>query len=203
MSRKFRYIIVVGFCITSASDMAGISTGKPPAWHTPRLISSTRCLKWVWQGLMSDQVLMIAMTGLPAESLRSYPICAVRERWPNERRSFTQNQRWLRRSSGFLRLVKLGSRFLDHARPFRLLGAQPLAEELRRAGAHLGALLREALLHLRSLEDLVQFGIELRHRLLRSPGGSDDALERAGLEAGQSLLGHRGRVRGARHATRA
>ena len=58
--------MVVGFCITSASDIAGISTGKPPACQTPRFTSSTRCLKWVWQELMSDQVLMMAMTGLPA-----------------------------------------------------------------------------------------------------------------------------------------
>jgi hypothetical protein len=49
MARKLRYIMVVGFCITSASDIAGISTGKPPACHTPRFTSSTRCLKWVWQ----------------------------------------------------------------------------------------------------------------------------------------------------------
>jgi hypothetical protein len=46
--------------------MAGISTGKPPACQTPRFTSSTRCLKWVWQGLMSLQVLTIAITGLPA-----------------------------------------------------------------------------------------------------------------------------------------
>ena len=58
--------MVVGFCITSASDIAGISTGKPPACQTPRFTSSARCLKCVWQVLMSDQVLMIAMTGLPA-----------------------------------------------------------------------------------------------------------------------------------------
>jgi len=32
----------------------------------PRLTSSTRCLKCEWQGLMSLQVLMMAMTGLPA-----------------------------------------------------------------------------------------------------------------------------------------
>ncbi len=58
--------MVVGFCMVSASAMAGISKGKPPACHTPRFTSSARCLKWVWQWLMSDQVLMIPMTGLPA-----------------------------------------------------------------------------------------------------------------------------------------
>ena len=46
--------------------IAGISTGKPPACQTPRFTSSARCRKCVWQVLMSDQVLMIAITGLPA-----------------------------------------------------------------------------------------------------------------------------------------
>jgi len=66
MASRLRYIMVVGFCIGSASEIAGISTGKPPACQTPRFTSSARCRKCVWQGLMSDQVLMIAMTGLPA-----------------------------------------------------------------------------------------------------------------------------------------
>ena len=58
--------MVVGFCMDSDSTTVGISTGKPPACSTPRLMSSTRCLKWVWQGLMSLQVLTMAITGLPA-----------------------------------------------------------------------------------------------------------------------------------------
>jgi hypothetical protein len=61
-----RYIIVVGFWNGSLSVIAGNSTGKPPASHTPRFTSSTRCLKWEWQGLMSLQVLTIAITGFPA-----------------------------------------------------------------------------------------------------------------------------------------
>jgi hypothetical protein len=56
----------VGLRNGSDSDIAGSSTGKPPAAHTPRLTSSTRSLKWMWQGLMSLQVLRIAITGLPA-----------------------------------------------------------------------------------------------------------------------------------------
>jgi hypothetical protein len=32
----------------------------------PRFTSSARWRKWLWQGLMSLQVLMIAITGLPA-----------------------------------------------------------------------------------------------------------------------------------------
>ena len=66
MARKFRYIMVVGFWNGSERVIAGSSTGKPPACQTPRLTSSTRCLKCVWQGLMSLQVLMMAITGFPA-----------------------------------------------------------------------------------------------------------------------------------------
>ena len=56
---------MVGFWNGSDSDIAGSSSGNPPADHTPRFTSSTRCLKCVWHGLMSDHVLTIAMTGLP------------------------------------------------------------------------------------------------------------------------------------------
>ena len=42
----------------------------------------------------------MAITGLPAKSSAPKPVCLVRERWPNERRSSRPNQRWLRRSVG-------------------------------------------------------------------------------------------------------
>jgi hypothetical protein len=60
--------MVVGFCSDSDSDSAGSSTGKPPAISTPRLTSSTRLLKCMWQGCTSDQVLTIAMIGRPFHS---------------------------------------------------------------------------------------------------------------------------------------
>ena len=63
-----RYIMVVGLTKLSDTDSAGSSTGKPPAIRMPRFTSSTRCLKWLWQGCRSDQVLMIAITGLPVHS---------------------------------------------------------------------------------------------------------------------------------------
>ena len=66
IASRFRYSIVVGFWNGSDNDIAGSSTGNPPADQTPRLTSSTRCLKCVWHGLMSLQVLMMAITGLPA-----------------------------------------------------------------------------------------------------------------------------------------
>ena len=84
----------------SGSASAGSSIGKPPACSTPFFTSSTRCRKWVWQGLMSDQVLRMPITGLPAQSSSDQPICKARERWPKERRSAGPNQRVLRRLSG-------------------------------------------------------------------------------------------------------
>ena len=88
--------MVVGFNSNSDSDSAGNSIGKPPAIRTPRLTSSTRDLKCMWQGCASDQVLMIAITGRSFHSSGAYPICIVRERWPKARRSSGANQRALR-----------------------------------------------------------------------------------------------------------
>ena len=50
----------------SLSDITGTSTGNPPVWSTPRLMSCARSRKCVWQVLNSLQVLRIATTGLPA-----------------------------------------------------------------------------------------------------------------------------------------
>ena len=68
MARKLRYSMVVGLTSDSLSEMAGSSSGNPPAWKTPRLTSSTRCLKCEWHWLASLQVLTIAITGLPTQS---------------------------------------------------------------------------------------------------------------------------------------
>ncbi len=68
IASKLRYSIVVGLTIGSDSEIAGNSSGKPPACSTPRLTSSTRCLKCAWHWFRSDQVFRIAITGLPAQS---------------------------------------------------------------------------------------------------------------------------------------
>ena len=68
---RLRYIMVVGFWNGSLSEIAGSSTGNPPACQMPRFTSSARSLKWVWHGLISDQVLTTAITGLPVQSARS------------------------------------------------------------------------------------------------------------------------------------
>ena len=63
--------MVVGLTKVSASDIAGSSTGKPPACSTPRFTFSARERKCAWHGLMSLQVLMMPMTGLPFQSSAS------------------------------------------------------------------------------------------------------------------------------------
>ena len=68
IASMLRYIMVVGFMKFSLSDMQGISTGMPPACKTPFLTFSAKILKCRWQGLISDQVLMMPITGLPAQS---------------------------------------------------------------------------------------------------------------------------------------
>ena len=71
MARKLRYIMVVGFTKVSDSDIAGSSIGKPPACSTPRLTFSARARRCAWQGLISLQVLMMPITGLPVQSSAS------------------------------------------------------------------------------------------------------------------------------------
>src|ERR1700730_1156867 len=100
IANRLRYSMVVGFRNDSDSDSAGSSMGKPPAISTPRLTSSTRDLKCMWQGCASDQVLRIAITGRPFHSSGAYPICIARERWPKALRSSGANQRALHRISG-------------------------------------------------------------------------------------------------------
>ena len=71
MARKLRYSMVVGLTNGSASEMAGSSSGNPPACSTPRFTSSARARRWAWQALMSLQVLMMPITGLPPQSWAS------------------------------------------------------------------------------------------------------------------------------------
>ena len=63
--------MVEGFTNGSASDIAGSSIGKPPACSTPRFTFSARARRCAWQALISLQVLMMPITGLPAQSSAS------------------------------------------------------------------------------------------------------------------------------------
>ncbi len=86
IASRFRYSIAVGFWnVSPPIEPAGSSTGYPPACHTPRFTASARSRRWVWQGLISLQVLMMPITGLFRCSSAPNPICRVRERWLNAR----------------------------------------------------------------------------------------------------------------------
>ena len=52
----------------SPSDITGNSTGKPPASSTPRLTCSARPRKCALQGVSSDQVLQMPITGRPSKA---------------------------------------------------------------------------------------------------------------------------------------
>ena len=62
---KLRYNIAVGLIKVSPKDITGNSTGNPPASITPFLTNSANSRKCALQGVNSDQVLQIPMTGFP------------------------------------------------------------------------------------------------------------------------------------------
>ncbi len=64
--------MVVGRCSDSLSDIAGNSSGKPPASQTPRLTASATSFKDPLHGFNSDHVFAIPITGCGDQtSLRS------------------------------------------------------------------------------------------------------------------------------------
>jgi hypothetical protein len=56
----------------------------PPVSHTPGFTTCATSRKWPWRVFVSDQVLTIAIAGLPAKSLSVSPFCSVRDRCANE-----------------------------------------------------------------------------------------------------------------------
>ena len=133
MARRLRYSMVVGLTMTSPSDSAGSSTGKPPARSTPRFTASARSRRCAWQGDRSLQVLRIAITGRPMNSSRRSPICCIRCRWAKARMLSAVYQRALRRSSG--RRVgtgappggRRGKNARQYDTAFKLLSTRPFA----------------------------------------------------------------------------
>ena len=60
--------MAVGRMLDSPSDITGNSSGKPPASQTPRLTCSARSRRCALQGVSSDQVLQMPMTGRPSNT---------------------------------------------------------------------------------------------------------------------------------------
>src|SRR5882724_466984 len=66
MLARLRYSIAVGRSSVSPSDMTGNSSGKPPASQTPVFTCSASVRKCVLQGVSSEYVLQMPMTGRPS-----------------------------------------------------------------------------------------------------------------------------------------
>ena len=66
MLARLRNSIAVGRRLDSPSDITGNSSGRPPASSTPRRTFSAICRKWALQGVSSDQVLQMPITGRPS-----------------------------------------------------------------------------------------------------------------------------------------
>jgi hypothetical protein len=68
MLARLRVSMAVGRRLDSPLENTGNSTGKPPASMMPRRTCSAILRKWALQGVSSDQVLQMPMTGLPWNS---------------------------------------------------------------------------------------------------------------------------------------
>src|SRR5687767_6593000 len=73
MLARLRNSIAVGRSVVSPRDIAGNSTGKPPASYTPRFTTSASSLKCALHGLRSDQVLQMPITGRPSNMWSGWP----------------------------------------------------------------------------------------------------------------------------------
>ena len=81
MASRLRYSIAVGRSSVSPRAIAGNSSGKPPACHTPRLTdSATRC-RWTLHGASSDHVVAIPITGRPSNTSDVNPWLRIHDRW--------------------------------------------------------------------------------------------------------------------------
>jgi hypothetical protein len=70
---RLRNSIAVGRRLLSPVENTGNSKGKPPASYTPRLTRSARSRKWALQGVSSDQVLQMPITGRPSNRSAGKP----------------------------------------------------------------------------------------------------------------------------------
>src|SRR5215469_15446602 len=86
MLARLRNSMAVGRSCDSANDMTGNSSGSPPASQTPRFTHSANSRKCALQGLSSDHVLQIPMTGLLNTSC-GQPWFFIQLRYENPSRS--------------------------------------------------------------------------------------------------------------------
>src|SRR5919109_2606367 len=77
--------------------MTGNSSGKPPAWSTPRLTASASPRRCTLQFTSSDQLLQIPITGRPRKLSSLTPVDFSHERCRNPSRSRRSSHSELRR----------------------------------------------------------------------------------------------------------
>ena len=91
MLARLRKNIAVGRSWVSPSDMTGNSSGKPPASQTPRFTDSAISRKCALQGVSSDQVLQMPMTGRPSNRSCGQPWFFIQLRYMKPSRSCRPN----------------------------------------------------------------------------------------------------------------
>ena len=80
MAMRLRNSIAVGRMTGSPSDIVGNSSGNPPACQTPRLTASATPRRCELQGVSSDQLLAIPMTGRPSKTSGVNPSARIQVR---------------------------------------------------------------------------------------------------------------------------
>src|SRR5436190_18476250 len=100
MATRLRNSIALGRMLVSPVDITGNSNGRPPASQTPRLTCSAIWRNCALQGVSSDQVLQMPMTGRPSKTSRGSPRPS-QLRWMNPSLSRLPNQAFDRNARGF------------------------------------------------------------------------------------------------------
>ena len=93
-------------CCVSPSDITGNSSGKPPASQTPRFTCSASSRKCALQGVSSDQVLQMPMTGRPSNTSAGRPWFFIQLRCMKPSRSCAPNHAALRNACFFFVIVR-------------------------------------------------------------------------------------------------
>src|SRR5579862_3566334 len=121
MLQRLRNIMAVGRIRVSPSDVTGNSIGTPPASRTPRRTRSATSRRWPLQGVSSDQVLQMPMTGrVPSNMSAGGPWLRSQLRAILPREPGAANQEPLRSgplsvSSGMAGIWPLGSALRESA----------------------------------------------------------------------------------------
>ena len=91
MLTRLRNIIAEGRMLVSPIDITGNSSGNPPASHTPFFTFCARSRKCALQGVSSDHVLQMPITGRPSNTSPGNPWLRIQLLWMNPSLSLPPN----------------------------------------------------------------------------------------------------------------